>query len=137
MKKMDTVLVTFILFFSVGLAASMLSSTNASAQCTWMDGLSMVRGFNNVRIHDSRWQRVGPTCCAAAQATRYCSLGAQTVPLCAQAASPANIADPAPRPDVRPGVDKAIRSDTCPSAYDIDCLAAPRCSPGGCALGPG
>ncbi|MGC8490233.1 MAG: hypothetical protein ACP5SH_00710 [Syntrophobacteraceae bacterium] len=134
MKKMNAVLVIFILFFSVGFAASMLSSTNASAQCTWMDGLSMVRGFDNVHIHDYRWQRVGPTCCAAAET---CSVGAQGVPLCAQAVSPAKVVDPAPRPDVRPGGNKAIQSDTCPSAYDIDCFAAPSCSPGGCALGPG
>lgn len=133
MKKMNTVFLALILFFSVGFATSMLSSTTASAQCTWMDGLSMVRGFNNVHIHDYRWQRVGSSCCDTEGTVRHCSLGVQGVPVCAQAPSPANIPDPARRP----GVNQAIQSDTCPSAYDIDCFSTQSCSLGGCMFGPG
>lgn len=135
MQRVKFIFSIFVLTFSVVLA-SVLMSTDASAQCTWMDGLSVVSGFNNVR--DYGWQRSWSPGLDEDWMAHYCGLGVESCSLRGQTASPADDPDPAPKPDVN----KAIRSDTCPSAYDIDCCSTgcpsvgSCCSLGGCALAP-
>jgi hypothetical protein len=93
----------FLPIISALFFASLLSSRVAVAQCSWMDGLSVVHMFNSV--HDNGWMSTWEPSYSSAPAA------------CALHASSANDPDPVGRPSVK----SAIRSDTCPSAHDIDC----------------
>ena len=104
---------SLVLIFSTVLLPVLLTGS-ASAQCTWMEGLSAVRAFNDV--NDNNWQLPWDPGHDPAWAAHYCSLGLHC-PLNGRADPPAN--DPAA--DRRPGVNTAISGDTCPSLYDIDC----------------
>ncbi len=123
-----------VLSFSV-ILASVLMAGAAFAQCTWVEGLSAVQLFNNV--NDYNWMGTWNPRFDADWAAHYggcaqsCSMRAKT----ASAASD-------PDPSTRPGVSNAIRNDTCPSVYDINCdcctAGAGQCHiPGGCSSAPG
>lgn len=116
MPKRKFNILILVLIFSVSLAPLLMVGA-ASAQCTWMEGLSVVRAFNNA--NDYQWQGTWDPSFDQGWVAHYCSLGATSCSLREQNASAAN--DP---PSTRPGVNNALRNETCSSAYDIDCCAA-------------
>lgn len=125
MQKIKAVFSILVLIFPLVLAP-VLMSTAALAQCTWIEGLSVVQAFNSPRDHgwftswdprfDEDWMR------------HYSGIGLERCSLGEQGASAASDSEPS----VRPGINNAIRNDTCPSAYDIDCCATCRLPVEGC-----
>ena len=128
MRKIRFISSIFVLVLSVVLAPALINGA-ALAQCTWMEGLTIVRVFNNVS--DYKWLRPWNPCLDADWMAHYCCLCEVSCPSGEQTVSGANDANRAGRP----GVGAAIRSDTCPSAYDIDCYSN-GCPPVKYCLGP-